>query len=127
MDSMDELRSPSRPTSPAASIIIFPLPSTLFVLQLLGTIRCPEKPREAQIVGLPLLPGPKAHDEADHDAGHKGCANPKTDDSAKGRGFRKGLHHGVPRALIRISFMALPCGLGFLESQFPAIQGGFQR
>src|SRR4051812_10454715 len=48
MDSMDELRSPSRPTSPAASIIVFPLPSTLFVLQLLGTIRCPEKPRAAQ-------------------------------------------------------------------------------
>src|SRR4051794_21586688 len=48
MDSMDELRSPSRPTSPAASIIILPLPSTLFVLQLLGTIRCPEKPRAAQ-------------------------------------------------------------------------------
>src|SRR4051794_15793668 len=49
MDSMDELRSPSRPTSPAASIIVFPLPSTLFVLQLLGTIRCPEKPRAAQM------------------------------------------------------------------------------
>src|SRR3954447_6145494 len=48
MDSMDELRSPSRPTSPAASIIVFPLPSTLFVLQLLGTIRSPEKPRAAQ-------------------------------------------------------------------------------
>src|SRR3982751_1823407 len=47
MDSRDELRSPSRPTSPAASIIILPLPSTLFVLQLLGTIRCPEKPRAA--------------------------------------------------------------------------------
>src|SRR3954471_17396573 len=29
MDSMDELRSPSLPTSPAASIIVFPLPSTL--------------------------------------------------------------------------------------------------
>src|SRR3954449_5124343 len=48
MDSMDEPRSPSRPTSPAASIIVFPLPSTLFVLQLLGTIRCPEKPQAAQ-------------------------------------------------------------------------------
>src|SRR5215217_1096504 len=52
MDSMDELRSPSRPTSPAASIIIFPLPSTLFVLQLLGTIRCPEKPREAHPLSI---------------------------------------------------------------------------
>src|SRR4051812_9781263 len=29
MDSMDELRSPSLPTSPAASIIVFPSPSTL--------------------------------------------------------------------------------------------------
>src|SRR4051812_42239215 len=29
MDSMDEPRSPSLPTSPAASIIVFPLPSTL--------------------------------------------------------------------------------------------------
>src|SRR3954464_14199382 len=29
MDSTDELRSPSLPTSPAASIIVFPLPSTL--------------------------------------------------------------------------------------------------
>src|SRR3954463_879609 len=45
---MDEPRSPSLPTSPAASIIVFPSPSTLFVLQLLGTIRCPEKPRAAQ-------------------------------------------------------------------------------
>src|SRR5215212_7545390 len=29
MDSMDELRSPSLPTSPAAPIIVFPSPSTL--------------------------------------------------------------------------------------------------
>src|SRR5881227_1480586 len=29
MDSMDELRSPSLPTSPAASIIVLPSPSTL--------------------------------------------------------------------------------------------------
>src|SRR5215217_1588041 len=56
MDSMDELRSPSRPTSPAASIIIFPLPSTLFVLQLLGTIRCPEKPRAAHPLPPPSTP-----------------------------------------------------------------------
>src|SRR3954466_15159868 len=48
MDSMDELRSPSLPTSPAAPIIVFPSPSMLSVLQLLGTIRCPEKPRAAQ-------------------------------------------------------------------------------
>src|SRR3954451_20026594 len=48
MDSMDELRSPSRPTSPAASIIVLPSHSMLPVLQLLGTIRCPEKPRAAQ-------------------------------------------------------------------------------
>src|SRR5215207_803925 len=49
MDSMDELRSPSLPTtSPAAPIIVFPLPFMLSVLQLLGTIRCPEKPRAAQ-------------------------------------------------------------------------------
>src|ERR1051325_8925802 len=47
MGSMDELRSPSLPTSPAAPIIVFPLPSMLSVLQLLGTIRCPEKPRAA--------------------------------------------------------------------------------
>src|SRR3954471_15234701 len=47
MDSMDELRSPSLPTSPAAPIIVFPSPSMLSVLQLLGTIRCPEKPRAA--------------------------------------------------------------------------------
>src|SRR5215207_10997314 len=48
MDSMDELRSPSLPTtSPAAPIIVFPLPFMLSVLQLLGTIRCPEKPRAA--------------------------------------------------------------------------------
>src|SRR6185437_2306534 len=47
MDGMDELRSPSLPTSPAAPIIVFPLPSMLSVLQLLGTIRCPEKPRAA--------------------------------------------------------------------------------
>src|SRR3954454_22802698 len=44
---MDELRSPSLPTSPAAPIIVFPLPSMLSVLQFLGTIRCPEKPRAA--------------------------------------------------------------------------------
>src|SRR3954451_23884397 len=50
MDGMDELRSPSLPTSPAASIIVFPLPSMLSVLQLLGTIRCPEKPRAAQVL-----------------------------------------------------------------------------
>src|SRR3954467_7312660 len=55
MDSMDELRSPSRPTNPAASIIIFPLPSTLFVLQLLGTIRCPEKPREAHDLVIAMV------------------------------------------------------------------------
>src|SRR3954466_4282052 len=48
MGSMDELRSPSLPTSPAAPIIVFPSPSMLPVLQLLGTIRCPEKPRAAQ-------------------------------------------------------------------------------
>src|SRR4051812_27474155 len=49
MDSMDELRSPSLPpTSPAVPIIVFPLPSMLPVLQLLETIRCPEKPRAAQ-------------------------------------------------------------------------------
>src|SRR5215211_2669896 len=48
MGSMDELRSPSRPTSPAAPIIVCPSPSMLSVLQLLGTIRCPEKPRAAQ-------------------------------------------------------------------------------
>src|SRR4051812_13664620 len=47
MDGMDELRSPSLPTSPAAPIIVFPLPSMLSVLQFLGTIRCPEKPRAA--------------------------------------------------------------------------------
>jgi outer membrane immunogenic protein len=47
MDSRDELRSPSLPTSPAAPIIVVPSPSTLFVLQLLGTIRCPEKPQAA--------------------------------------------------------------------------------
>src|SRR3954449_12941134 len=48
MDSMDELRSPSLPpTSPAVPIIVFPLPSMLPVLQLLETIRCPEKPRAA--------------------------------------------------------------------------------
>src|SRR6186713_3216447 len=47
MDGMDELPSPSLPTSPAAPIIVFPLPSMLSVLQLLGTIRCPEKPRAA--------------------------------------------------------------------------------
>src|SRR3954466_13068607 len=47
MDGMDELRSPSLPTSPAAPIIVFPLPSMLSVLQLLGTIRCPKKPRAA--------------------------------------------------------------------------------
>jgi hypothetical protein len=46
---MDELRSPSLPTSPAAPIIVFPSPSMLSVLQLLGTIRCPEKSRAAQI------------------------------------------------------------------------------
>jgi|SRR5215204_1261791 hypothetical protein len=34
-------------TRPAV-IIVFPSPSTLFVLQLLGTIRCPEKPQAAQ-------------------------------------------------------------------------------
>src|SRR4051794_19056080 len=48
MGSMDELRSPSLPTSPAASIIVLPSHSMLPVLQLLGTIRCPEKPRAAQ-------------------------------------------------------------------------------
>jgi hypothetical protein len=32
MDSRDELRSPSLPTSPAAPIIVFPSPATLFVL-----------------------------------------------------------------------------------------------
>src|SRR4051812_10670709 len=47
MDGMDELRSPSLPTSPAAPIIVFLLSSMLSVLQLLGTIRCPEKPRAA--------------------------------------------------------------------------------
>jgi hypothetical protein len=31
-----------------APIIVVPSPSTLFVLQLLGTIRCPEKPQAAQ-------------------------------------------------------------------------------
>src|SRR3954463_7480265 len=41
MGSMDELRSPSLPTSPAAPVIVFPSPSMLSVLQLLGTIRCP--------------------------------------------------------------------------------------
>src|SRR3954468_18282447 len=54
MDSMDELRSPSRPTSPAAPIIVFPSPSMLSVLQLLGTIRCPEKPRAAHPHGQHL-------------------------------------------------------------------------
>src|SRR3982751_5054995 len=44
---MDELRSPSRPTSPAAPVIVLPSPSMLSVLQLLGTIRCPKKPRAA--------------------------------------------------------------------------------
>src|SRR3954449_3014439 len=44
---MDEPRSPALPTSPAASIIVFPSSSMLSVLQLLGTIRCPEKPRAA--------------------------------------------------------------------------------
>ena len=53
---MDELRSPSLPTSPAASIIVFPLPSTLFVLQLLGTIRCPEKPQAAHEPATEALP-----------------------------------------------------------------------
>src|SRR3954462_7483341 len=48
MGSMDELRSPSLPTSPAAPVIAFPSPSMLSVLQLLGTIRCPKKPRAAQ-------------------------------------------------------------------------------
>src|SRR3954463_1265608 len=49
MDSMDELRSPPLPpTSPAVPIIVFLLPSMLPVLQLLETIRCPEKPRAAQ-------------------------------------------------------------------------------
>src|SRR3954462_1566708 len=48
MDGMDELRSPSLPTSPAAPVIAFPSPSMLSVLQLLGTIRCPKKPRAAQ-------------------------------------------------------------------------------
>src|SRR3954447_12161316 len=47
MGSMDELRSPSLPTSPAAPVIVFPSPSMLSVLQLLGTIRCPKKPRAA--------------------------------------------------------------------------------
>src|SRR3954467_13030941 len=47
MGSMDELRSPSLPTRPAAPVIVFPSPSMLSVLQLLGTIRCPEKPRAA--------------------------------------------------------------------------------
>jgi hypothetical protein len=28
---------------------------------------------------------------------------------------------------IRSSFFVLPCGLGFLERQFPAVQGGVQR
>src|SRR4051812_40396954 len=42
MGSMDELRSPSLPTSPAAPVIVFPSPSMLSVLQLLGTIRCPD-------------------------------------------------------------------------------------
>src|SRR4051812_30870815 len=54
MDSMDELRSPSLPTSPAAPIIVFPSPSMLSVLQLLGTIRCPEKPRAAHRVLVAL-------------------------------------------------------------------------
>src|SRR4051794_23002234 len=49
MDGMDELRSPSLPTSPAAPIIVFLLSSMLSVLQLLGTIRCPEKPRAAHV------------------------------------------------------------------------------
>src|SRR3982751_4461206 len=49
MDGMDELRSPSLPTSPAAPVIVFPSPSMLSVLQLLGTIRCPKKPRAAQL------------------------------------------------------------------------------
>src|SRR3954471_14891082 len=52
MDGRDELRSPSLPTSPAAPIIVFPLPSMLSVLQFLGTIRCPEKPRAAHRVFL---------------------------------------------------------------------------
>src|SRR3954454_1777183 len=47
MGSMDELRSPSLPTRPAAPVIVFPSPSMLSVLQLLGTIRCPKKPRAA--------------------------------------------------------------------------------
>src|SRR5215204_6139027 len=38
---------PRCPQSPAAPIIVVPSPSTLFVLQLLGTIRCPEKPQAA--------------------------------------------------------------------------------
>src|SRR3954467_11445255 len=61
MDGMDELRSPSLPTSPAAPIIVFPSPSMLPVLQLLGTIRCPEKPRAAHLSAiLAALPVPKA-------------------------------------------------------------------
>src|SRR3954454_18663867 len=51
MGSMDELRSPSLPTRPAAPVFVFPSPSMLSVLQLLGTIRCPKKPRAAQIDG----------------------------------------------------------------------------
>src|SRR3954447_6967755 len=51
MGSMDELRSPSLPTRPAAPVIVFPSPSMLSVLQLLGTIRCPKKPRAAQPEG----------------------------------------------------------------------------
>src|SRR3954471_15482104 len=70
MDSMDELRSPSLPTSPAAPIIVFPSPSTLSVLQLLGTIRCPEKPRAAQ----DQVPERIAFDGVAHDhAEHFGC------------------------------------------------------
>jgi hypothetical protein len=50
----------------------------------------PEKWRAAS-----FFPGPRAQDEADHDADHSGCADPKADNPAKGGGFRKGLHHNL--------------------------------
>src|SRR3954452_2338516 len=47
------------------------------------------------IVKLPLFPGPIARNEADHDAGYKGCADRETDEPTKGSGFREGLHHSL--------------------------------
>src|SRR4051794_31019173 len=71
MGSMDELRSPSLPTRPAAPVIVFPSPSMLSVLQLLGTIRCPKKPRAAQMArGGSMrhrMRTPRARERADHE------------------------------------------------------------